>query len=84
MNAEGRWFLQIAAETGARPSEIVGLLPEDIFLNAPVPYIAIMDRKGRPLKTKHSEREIPLVGYALEAFSNLPKGFVKYRNKPIT
>ncbi len=79
---EARWFLFAAAETGARPSEIIGLLPEDIVLNADIPHISIRSGKDRMLKTPHSERVIPLVGYALEAFRAMPEGFPKYRDKP--
>ncbi len=82
LNEEGRWFLFACAETGARPVEIVGLLPEDIRLDADIPHIVIKDRKGRLLKTVHSQREIPIVGYALEAFKTMPNGFPKYRDKP--
>ena len=82
MNTQMRWFLFAAAETGARPSEIAGLLPEDIRLNAPIPHIAITDRKERTLKNPHSERMIPLVGYALDAFKACPGGFPRYRDKP--
>lgn len=82
MNEEGRWFLFAAAETGARPVEIVGLLPEDIVLDADIPHISIKNRKNRSLKTSHSERIIPLVGYALEAFKAMPNGFPKYRDRP--
>ncbi|MBE7172494.1 MAG: tyrosine-type recombinase/integrase [Williamsia sp.] len=82
LNSEAKWFLYAAAETGARPSEIVGLLPEDIKLNADIPHICIMDRKERTLKTPHSQRTIPLIGYALEAFQNMPHGFPRYRDKP--
>lgn len=82
MNTQMRWFLLAAAETGARPSELVGLLPEDIRLEAPVPHIAITDRKERTLKNPHSERRIPLVGYALDAFKACPGGFPRYRDKP--
>lgn len=81
-NEEARWFLFAAAETGARPSEIVGLLPEDIVLDADIPHISIRSRKMRTLKTPHSERTIPLVGYALEAFQAMPEGFPKYRDRP--
>lgn len=81
MNEEARYFLLVAAETGARPSEIVGLLPEDIRLDAEIPHISITDRKERPLKTPHSQRDIPLLGYALEAFKAMPNGFPKYRDK---
>lgn len=82
MSEEGRWFLFAAAETGARPAEIVGLLPEDIVLDVDIPHISIKSRKNRALKTPHSERVIPLVGYALEAFRAMPEGFPKYRDKP--
>ncbi|MBK8227479.1 MAG: integrase [Flavobacteriales bacterium] len=81
MNKELRWFLLSAAETGARPSELTGLMPEDIRLNAPVPHITITDRKERTLKNAHSERVIPLVGYALAAFRACPQGFPRYRDK---
>lgn len=81
LNDEARWFLYAEAETGARPSEIVGLLPEDIKLDAEIPHISITDRKERPLKTPHSQRDIPLIGYALDAFKAMPNGFPKYRDK---
>lgn len=82
MGSDGRNLLMIVAETGARPSEIIGLLSEDIVLNDAIPHICIRNRKDKMLKTPHSERTIPLVGYALEAFRNCPNGFLKYRNKP--
>lgn len=82
MNDEGKWFLFAISETGERSSEIVGLMPEDIVLNVPIPYISIKNREKRMLKTPHSERTIPLVGYALEAFKAMPNGFPKYRDKP--
>lgn len=81
LNEQAKWFLHVAAETGARPSELTGLLPCDINLRHEIPHICIKDRKERELKTPHSEREIPLVGYALEAFKKLPNGFSRYRDK---
>lgn len=68
-------------ETGARLSEIVNLMPEDIHLNAKVPYISIKPRLHRELKTPDSERDIPLVGVALVAMQACPDGFEKYRDK---
>ena len=47
-----------------------------------MPHIIIASRKGRKLKTKHSKRVIPLVGYALQAFQARPEGFPKYRMDP--
>lgn len=82
MGSDGRNLLMIVAETGARPSEVIGLLPEDIILDASIPHINIKNRKDKTLKTPHSERTIPLTGYALDAFQNCQNGFPKYRNKP--
>ena len=82
LNNDAKWFLYAAAETGARPSEIVGLLPEDICLSEDLPFINIVDRKDKPLKTAHSARKIPLVGFALDAFKKCPNGFSRYRDKP--
>lgn len=82
LNKEARLFLHVAAETGARPAEIIGLLPEDIHLDCEVPYISIKDRPNRPLKTAHSQRDIPIVGYALNALRELPEGFPSYLDKP--
>lgn len=81
LNEQAKWFLHVAAETGARPSELTGLLPGDINLQHEIPHISIKDRKERELKTPHSEREIPLVGHALDAFKKLPEGFTRYRDK---
>lgn len=68
-------------ETGARLSEIVNLMPEDIHLSVDVPYISIKPRLHRELKTPDSEREIPLVGVALVAIQASPEGFERYRGK---
>lgn len=81
MHPEAKWFLHIMAETGARPSEIVGLTNENIVLNEAIPYIDIKEPEGGELKTDYSPRKIPVVGYALEAFRQLPEGFSHYRNK---
>ena len=70
------------SETGARPSELVGLLPDDIVLDADIPHISITDRKERPLKNPYSQRKIPMVGYALDAFKAMPGGFARYRDRP--
>lgn len=82
LNEQAKWFLFAAAATGARPSELCGLLPEDIRMGKSIPHIAITDRKERTLKNAHSQRIIPLTGYALEAFKACPQGFPRYRDKP--
>ncbi len=81
LNEQAKWFLFVAAATGARPSELTGLLPCDINLQHDIPHISIKDRKERELKTPHSEREIPLIGNAVTAFKALPDGFSRYRDK---
>lgn len=69
-------------ETGCRPSEIINLQPDDIRANDPIPYISIRARtageKKREVKTDTSERDIPLVGVALEAARRAPLGFPHY------
>lgn len=80
MNTEARCILLALINTGARPSEIAGLLPEHIHLKAAVPYISI-EPDGRKLKTPQSRRVIPLVGVSLAAFKECPNGFPRYRFK---
>ena len=80
LDKEAQSILFICANTGARPIEIVNLIKEDILLGEPIPYIHIRPRQGYSLKTKESERKLPLVGIALEAFKIYPNGFNKYRS----
>lgn len=68
---DARLVFWALADTGARPSEIIGLQPDDIRLDEETPYIWI---RGE-LKTKTSARQIPLVGSALHAFRLKPEGF---------
>jgi integrase len=71
------------ADTGARLAEIFGLEPEDIKLESEIPHIWIRPREGYSLKTKTSERKIPLVGTALEAFKSFPEGFEHLGNPDV-
>lgn len=80
LNAEARHVLYVVADTGLRPSEVVNLTENAIFLDAPIPYVKILP-EGRRLKTEDSAREIPLVGVALAAIQMHPKGFPRYRDK---
>ncbi len=84
LNLEARLLFFIMTETGARPSEITGLLPEDYFLNETVPFIWIRENAFRKtLKTSQSERKIPLVGVALMAARLIaPTGFTRYQERP--
>ena len=81
INSEAKYLLYALAETGARPAELVGLVPEDIHLDVEIPYLSIRSNHIRQLKTAYSERDIPLVGVALHAFEQCPNGFEHYRSK---
>lgn len=70
----------LLAASGLRPSEACNLTEETIFLETPVPYIAITGA-GRSLKTNNSEREFPLTGLALAVMKRNPQGFPRYRDK---
>ena len=61
-----------------RPSELVNLTKDRIKLDANIPHIRVEaqdrddDTPGRELKTEQSERDIPLVGFALEGMRRHP------------
>jgi len=82
LNEEARNALYAFSETGAGISELVSLLPEDIRLDDEIPHIVIVSRKGSTQKTKYRRREIPLVGFALDAFKECPDGFTRYAGRP--
>jgi hypothetical protein len=75
INAEAQIIAYALIETGCRPSEIANLLPENICLDAEVPYIRIRPTAKRELKSMASARDIPLVGVSLEAIKRAPNGF---------
>ena len=64
---EKRWLVSLISDTGMRLAEAVGLLTSDIKLEEEIPYIKLRRHPWRSLKTKGSERDIPLVGASLWA-----------------
>jgi integrase len=80
LNDEARDAVYLVMETGARPSEIINLSKARIVLDAPIPFIRI-EAEDRLLKTEHSERDVPLVGMALDAMRRHPEGFPRYFDK---
>ncbi len=62
--------LRMIFDTGMRVSECVGLRTEDVILDGDIPHIRLHRHTFRRLKTKHSQRLIPLIGYALEGVKN--------------
>ncbi|GEP11445.1 tyrosine-type recombinase/integrase [Methylobacterium gnaphalii] len=80
LNDEARRVLYLISETGLRLSEACNLTRETIKLDAAVPHVMVRPN-GRKMKTEQSERDIPLVGVALEAMKLQPDGFPRYRHK---
>ncbi len=81
LNDAARDVLLLMVNTGARPSELCNLLPEEIILDAEVPFLNIGGAKARRLKTDHSARPIPLVGVSLDAAKRNPDGFARYLDR---
>ena len=81
LHEEAQLIFKVLIETGCRPSEIANLEPEDIHLEAEVPFISIRPKANRELKSRASKREVPLVGVALEAMHKAPNGFPHYKDK---
>ena len=67
INDPNRWLIALISDTGMRLSEALGLKVSDIKLNEEIPYINITTNSARRLKTKSSERQIPLIGSSLWA-----------------
>jgi integrase len=81
LNRESRMIFLAMVETGCRPSELCNIKPENIHLDANVPYISVVFESDRRLKTENSIRDIPLVGVSLEAMRLAKNGFPRYRDK---
>lgn len=79
MGEELRAAVHVIINTGARPSEIINLREPRIILNSNIPHIQLRP-DARVLKTDQSDRDIPLVGIALEAMRKFPDGFPRYRD----
>jgi len=67
LDDELRWIVALLSDTGMRLGEAVGLLVQDLVLDAEVPHVIIRPYDHRPLKTASSRRIVPLVGMALWA-----------------
>ena len=87
---EPRWLVALISDTGMRLSEAAGLAREDIVLDADIPHVIIRPHPWRRLKTKGSERTLPLVGASLwaaeravEASRHSPYLFPRYCNDKV-
>ena len=79
LNPEARAIMLGMVNTGYRPGEAAGLMPDDIVLDAEVPHVRIRGNAARAIKNAPSRRDLPLVGVSLEAFKAFPEGFPRYR-----
>ena len=66
---EMRWLVALLSDSGMRLGEAVGLVKSDIILDGDIPHVNIAPHAWRRLKTKGSQRCVPLVGKALWAAS---------------
>lgn len=83
LNEDARMLCFMMMDTGARESEIIGLEESDFFLDEPVPHIWIRKNDIRNLKTKGSDRKIPLAGISLWAAKQIyPRGLSRYHGNP--
>lgn len=79
---EVKAFLLLSQNTGLGIKELAQMAPEDVVLEGDCPHLKIRKNKFRNyLKTKEREREIPLIGAALEAMKRFPNGFTEYTDE---
>ena len=76
---ELRWLLLLLSDSGMRLSEALGLSKDDINLNTNLPHVKLIPHKWRRLKTRNSERCIPLIGASLWA----SKKILEHQNNSI-
>jgi integrase len=62
-----RWLIALLSDSGMRLGEGVGLLKSDINLDCEIPHIKLTPHPWRRLKTKSSQRIVPLVNESLWA-----------------
>ena len=85
LDDDNRWLIALISDTGMRLSEAVGLLTSDIVLDTEIPHINLINHPWRRLKTKGSNRVIPLIGASLWAAkrvisANNQYAFPRYTN----
>jgi len=54
------WLIPVALFTGCRMEELAGMRVEDVRDAEAVPHLKVVPHKGRRLKTKAAERDIPI------------------------
>ena len=62
-----RWLIALISDTGMRLAEAAGLHVDNIKLDEDIPYVDIKPHPWWSLKTRGSQRQVPLVGASLWA-----------------
>ena len=83
LNDEARAIVVMVAATGMRPSEVAALTAARIVLDVGIPHLQIRPDQ-RQLKSRNAERDMPLVGAALDVMRANADGFPRYRDAPDT
>jgi len=60
-----RWIIAALSDSGMRLAEVIGLGVNDLFLDAEVPFVRLVEHPWRRLKTSTSIRDVPLVGASM-------------------
>ena len=88
---EARWLVALISDTGMRLSEAAGLHVDDIKLDCEIPHIDLKPHAWRGLKTRGSQRQIPLAGASLwaakrvkETSTTSPYAFPRYTSAKVT
>lgn len=79
LDAAHRCIMLALIDTGMRVMEAANLMPDEILLDGPIPYLHLQGG-FRPLKTKNAYRMIPLTKVSLEAFKAHRNGFPSLRD----
>ena len=90
VNDDMRWLVALISDTGMRLSEAAGLMLNDLRLDEDIPHVIIQPHKHRQLKTRSSERIVPLIGASLWAAQQIKQNaqgeycFPRYTNNERT
>ena len=86
-----RWLVSLISDTGMRLAEAAGLTIDYLVLDNEIPHVVTQPHSHRPLKTRSSERVIPLVGASLWAAQRIKQNaqgteycFPRYTNNERT
>ena len=72
-----RWIIAALSDSGMRLAEVIGLDVNDLFLDAEIPFVRLVEHPWRRLKTSTSIRDVPLVGasmWGLKRAANATEG----------